>query len=55
MPYRDREYVRMFVVHRARGESYKEIAEMIPRSVSTLRRWAKEFSIEIEDMKNGRE
>lgn len=54
MPERDRNLVEILVVRRAKGESYEEIAKVIPRSISTLRSWAREFRIEIDDMKSGR-
>lgn len=51
---RNRSLVEMLVVRRSKGESYEEIAKVIPRSIPTLRRWAREFHIEIDDMKCGR-
>lgn len=54
MAERNRDLVRMLVERRSEGESYKEIAKAIPRSISTLKRWAREFRIEIDDMKHGR-
>ena len=54
VPERDRDLVRILVERRASGESYEEIAKYVPRSISTLRRWGREFWIEIEDMKLGR-
>jgi len=51
---RNREYVKMLVKFRSEGVSYKEIAKVIPRSVSTLKKWGTEFRIEIDDTKHRR-